>query len=676
MVLDLLLCCLLWVSACTPGWMPTATPAPTPVPPRATPTWVPPTPEPSPAVVATPTPDAHPIPKGAMDAFAVTYFPWADSPALPMYTGEGKATVINSIFFAAPPFLGFDINPPEGWLHVVGVESWAAVNGELISPLINPYRRFGDSDRVLLHGHVRGEFVIASYVGLEGQAPYYYRSLLHADELRGDRLPAAYDGLDVWVRGLLDVKEGQGRFYVLPEGATFDPSYLGREALVAGRLVIDDSIHVQATRGIYVPEDGDYAQILPVAHLESATTTYERGIIRTLGPGAASLTIETSDGRSVTAEIGQSTRIVFSDGSAADAAELAIGRDVDIVGKQAAGQDVMATEVTIFGTTTGGPTYAAYASGPNGDLWTVSLDGLDRRQITHLAAPAAGLEDAEISPDGERFAFGLRDGPQSTLVIGNLRNGELQEWLADDPWQETAPIWSPDGSRLAFVRHRLQDEQRVDGGLHILTIRSGETRRATAPAPEGWRTIEPRWSPDGKHIAYGQVPDDPTQPPTLYVLSFPAQTKQIFEWCSDWRWGHDSSQLTCTRQTSIQGRARIWVVQRDGTSPTWVTPTGAEDHHGRWSPDGTALALLSRPSGSGGPDHLWIMRSDGMRRFRPQAQPRAGNLAWSPDSQAAVFMRESATGANSGLWLVERDGSALLPLAPEATALVGTYCAP
>ncbi len=611
-----------------------------------------------------------------MDAFAVGYFPWADSPALPMYTGEGRATVINSITLAAPPFFGFDINPPEGWLHVVGVESWAAVNGELISPLINPYRPFGDSDRVLLHGHIRGEFMIASYVGLEGQAPYYYRSLLHADELRGDRLPAAYDGLDVWVRGTLDVNEGQGRFYVLPEGASFETSYLGREALVAGRLLIDDGIHVQVSRGIYVPEDGHYIQILPVVHPESATTIHERGITRALSPGAASLTIETSDGRSVTAEIGETTRIVFADGSAADAAELAIGRDIDIVGRQAAGQHVMATEVTIFGTTTEGPSYAAYTSGPNSDLWSVSLDRLDRRQITHLEAPAAGLEEAELSPDGEQFAFALRDGSQSTLVIGNLRNGELQEWLADDPWQETDPTWSPDGSRLAFCRYRLEDGQRVDGGVHILTMRSGETRSATAPAPEGWRTIEPRWSPDGKHIAYGQVPDNPTQAPRLNVLSFPSQAKQVFEWCRDWRWARNSSQLTCTRQTSAESRSRIWVVQRDGTSPTWVTPTGAEDHHGRWSPDGTALAFLSRPSGSGDPDHLWIMQSDGMRRFRPQAQPRAGDLAWSPDSQVVVFLRRSATGAATGLWLVQRDGSAVLPLAPEATALVGTYRAP
>ncbi|UCC77451.1 MAG: hypothetical protein JSW37_03575, partial [Anaerolineales bacterium] len=354
-----------------------------------------------------------------MDAFAVHYFPWADSPALPMYTGEGKATVINSIFFAAPPFFGFDINPPEGWLHVVGVESWAAVNGELISPLINPYRRFSDSDRVLLHGHVGGEFVTASYVGLEGQAPYYYRSLLHADELRGDRLPAAYDGLDVWVRGTLDVNEGQGGFYVLPEDASFETSYLGREALVAGRLSFDDSIHVQVTKGIYVPEDGQYTQILLGAQLES-TTTYERGIIRALGPVAASLTIETSDGRSVTAEVGETTRILFADGSATDAAELAIGQDIDIVGQQAAGQDVMATEVTIFGTTAEGQSYAAYTAGPNGDLWSASLDGQDRSPITHLTAPAPGLEDAELSPDGARFAFALRDGQQSTLVIGDL----------------------------------------------------------------------------------------------------------------------------------------------------------------------------------------------------------------------------------------------------------------
>jgi len=65
-----------------------------------------------------------------------------------------------------------------------------------------------------------------------------------------------------------------------------------------------------------------------------------------------------------------------------------------------------------------------------------------------------------------------------------------------------------------------------------------------------------------------------------------------------------------------------------------------------------------------------------MRRFQPQGQPPASDVAWSADSQAVVFMRVTASGENAGLCIVGRDGSALRELAVDATALVGTYRAP
>jgi len=264
-VSTLALGCLIWLCACTSGRMPTPTILPQTRGALTTPTSLPPIHTATATLTSTPTamPSPRPTAKGEKDAFAITYFPWTDSPsALPMYVGEGKAKVVNSIFFADPPFFGFDIHPPEGWYHVVGVDEWAASDTELISPVINPSRQPRDGDRVLIHGHIDGEFVIASYVGYKDGPPYYYRSLLHMDELRPGVLPPAYDGLEVWVRGVLDVSEGQGQFYLLTEGTSFDPSYLGQEALVAGRLSVGESIRVDMTRAIYVRSGHHYTNIL------------------------------------------------------------------------------------------------------------------------------------------------------------------------------------------------------------------------------------------------------------------------------------------------------------------------------------------------------------------------------------------------------------------------------
>ena len=223
---SLMLACLACACAhtATPSLMPTAPP------PRGTPAQrqVPtatasPTHHGSPTSTQTPTP--RPTDPGQRDAFDVAHFPWGDA-----YVGEGRVRVINSIFFSDPPFFGFDIRPPEGWYHVRGNGHWATLNGERISPTIRPCAEPIDGDRVLLHGQVSGNWVTASYIGYAEGPFYYYRSLLHSDELHSGLLPQAYDGLDVWVRGTLDATAGLGAFYALPDGTSFPDPYLGGAA--------------------------------------------------------------------------------------------------------------------------------------------------------------------------------------------------------------------------------------------------------------------------------------------------------------------------------------------------------------------------------------------------------------------------------------------------------------
>ena len=59
-----------------------------------------------------------------------------------------------------------------------------------------------------------------------------------------------------------------------------------------------------------------------------------------------------------------------------------------------------------------------------------------------------------MSPNGEAVAYTRRgpDGPQARIWLAPTAPGQPRPLSADGPHQDTQPLWSPDGSALAFVR--------------------------------------------------------------------------------------------------------------------------------------------------------------------------------------------------------------------------------
>jgi len=109
------------------------------------------------------------------------------------------------------------------------------------------------------------------------------------------------------------------------------------------------------------------------------------------------------------------------------------------------------------------------------------------------------LSDPQLSPDGTRIAFVLTE----VNLDQNTRNNDI--WvvpvsggapvkIAGTDRSEDRPRWSPDGRQLAFVSNR-------DGGSQIWVIPAagGEPKKLTTIATEASGIT---WSPDGKWIAF------------------------------------------------------------------------------------------------------------------------------------------------------------------------------
>ncbi|MFO7692390.1 MAG: S9 family peptidase [Vicinamibacterales bacterium] len=124
------------------------------------------------------------------------------------------------------------------------------------------------------------------------------------------------------------------------------------------------------------------------------------------------------------------------------------------------------------------------------------------------------VSNPAISPDGSQIVFSrgwvdkVKDQARSNIWIVDTAGTRLRE-LTRGSWRDTAPVWSPDGSRIAFLSDRDGTTQ-----IHVLFVATGELSQLThlERAPAGLV-----WSPDGKQLVFTMfIPDeDPILPVQL-----------------------------------------------------------------------------------------------------------------------------------------------------------------
>ncbi|MGE3273659.1 MAG: prolyl oligopeptidase family serine peptidase [Vicinamibacterales bacterium] len=137
----------------------------------------------------------------------------------------------------------------------------------------------------------------------------------------------------------------------------------------------------------------------------------------------------------------------------------------------------------------------------------------DKRVITETdLLDFQWIADPQVTPDGSQVAFvkvvvNKADDGYETSLWTVPADGSTPPRRLTSGTRDSQPRWSPDGQHLAFVRAIERDGKTQPAQVFVLDLDGGEARPVT-DLPRG--ASQPAWSPDGARIAFSSStrPDD------------------------------------------------------------------------------------------------------------------------------------------------------------------------
>jgi hypothetical protein len=244
----------------------------------------------------------------------------------------------------------------------------------------------------------------------------------------------------------------------------------------------------------------------------------------------------------------------------------------------------------------------AYAHAQRGAEWVMVRDrsGVTRRLVEN-PEPFCCMDELRYSPDGRTLALIAN----STLYLVDAATAKVRRAGPVDEFD-----WAPH-SRSLVVNPFFEPLKQ----LRIVRRADGRIVRRLA------RGRSPRWSPNGRMIAYG-ASSGPDELSDVYVISAGDGKPRLLARAGvPSAWSPDSRQLLFSR--FVGGPPGSWLIAARGGVPRRIGVAGG----GTWSPTGRHVAL------SGPHDRIEIVTTAG-RLVR-----RVAGLgpSWSPDGRAIAY---------------------------------------
>lgn len=270
--------------------------------------------------------------------------------------------------------------------------------------------------------------------------------------------------------------------------------------------------------------------------------------------------------------------------------------------------------------------------------------------------PTPALVVARTLPS---ITFMGRDVDQAWRIYVMNADGSDVTPLSPEGMNDTAPTWSPDGQKIAFVSQRDGNRE-----LYVMDADGQNVVNITRHPADDWT---PAWSPDGSRLAFSSIRTGGWE---IFVLDTACLNAP--ETCPDSLtqitadgngnilpvWSPDGSRFAFNSKAA--GNWDIYTMAVDGTGIRQVTTHPENDLAPAWSPDGTQIAFETNRDGN---VEVYVIAADGQSEARNITNLPLANdhgPVWSPDGGQILFY--SNREGNWDIFSTTLDGETVLNL--------------
>ncbi|MFC1574262.1 DUF5050 domain-containing protein, partial [Candidatus Latescibacterota bacterium] len=310
------------------------------------------------------------------------------------------------------------------------------------------------------------------------------------------------------------------------------------------------------------------------------------------------------------------------------------------------------TNVKLEYSTNSGTTWtdivASTAASAGSYSWLVPI-----RPSVNCIVRVSDASNASVN-DVSDAVFTIAKGVQLPIAFVSTRDGNYEIYvmnsdgtnltrLTNNPSDDLAPSWSPDGSKITFSSKR-------DGNYEIYIMNADGTNQ-TRLTNNSVFDEDPSWSPDGSKITFSSKRDGSEE---IFIMDADG-SNQISLTNSAYdnypSWSPDSAKIIF--DSDKDGNKEIYFMNNDGSNQTRLTNNSAIDRNPYWSPDGSKIAFTSQRDGN---EEIYVMNSDGSNQTRLTNNTADDyNPSWSSDGLKITF--QSYKDGNAEIYVMNADGS-------------------